>query len=73
MKITKMPGSHDAEPTAPASSLKLSGVNDLDNDDRVRVLAIIDQFRELGVNEDISLPQVSKQAVSYQRVHLQPR
>lgn len=41
------------------SSLDLSGANELDNDDRVRVLAIIDQFRELGVNEDISLPQVS--------------
>lgn len=40
-------------------SLDLSGANELDNDDRVRVLAIIDQFRELGVNEDISLPQVS--------------
>lgn len=58
------------EPTAD-SSLKLSGVNDLDNDDRVRVLAIIDQFRELGVNEDISLPQVSKQA-SYRRGSDQP-
>lgn len=60
------------EPTT-ESSLNLSGVNDLDNDDRVRVLAIIDQFRELGVNEDISLPQVSEQTISYQRVHLQPR
>jgi len=40
-------------------SLDLSGANELDNDDRVRVLAIIDQLRELGVNEDISLPQVS--------------
>ena len=34
------------------------GVDDLDNADRRRVLGIIDQFRELGVNEDISLPQV---------------
>lgn len=34
------------------------GVDDLDNADRRRVLGIIDQFRELGMNEDISLPQV---------------
>lgn len=40
-------------------SLDLSEANDLDNDDRVRILAIIDQFRELGINEDISLPQAS--------------
>ncbi|BCR91453.1 dynamin family protein [Aspergillus chevalieri] len=39
-------------------SLDLSGANELDNDDRVRVLAIIDQLRELGINEDISLPQL---------------
>jgi GTP cyclohydrolase I len=34
------------------------GVDDIDNPDRVKVLGIIDKFRELGVNEDISLPQV---------------
>ena len=34
-------------------------VDELDNTDRRRVLGIIDKFRELGVNEDISLPQVS--------------
>lgn len=39
---------------------KLSGrsVEDLNSQDRVRVLGIIDKLRELGVNEDISLPQV---------------
>ena len=35
-----------------------AGVDELDNADRRRILGIIDQFRELGVNEDISLPQV---------------
>ena len=42
-------------------SLAESSVEDLDNEDRVRVLGIIDKFRELGVNEDISLPQVGKE------------
>ncbi len=32
---------------------------DLDTPDRIRVLGVIDQFRDLGINEDISLPQVS--------------
>jgi hypothetical protein len=31
----------------------------LDNADRLRVLGIIDQFRTLGIIEDIPLPQVS--------------
>jgi hypothetical protein len=31
---------------------------DLDSDDRIRVLEIIDRFRKLGINENISLPQV---------------
>lgn len=44
--------------------LELSGVNELDNDNRVRILGIIDKFRELGINEDISLPQVSKRIYS---------
>lgn len=35
-----------------------AGVDELDSEDRIRVLGVIDQFRELGVNEDISLPQV---------------
>ena len=39
--------------------LELSGANELDNDDRVRVLAVVDKLRELGINEDVSLPQVS--------------
>ena len=34
-------------------------VDELDNADRLRVLGIIDQFRTLGISEDISLPQVS--------------
>lgn len=44
--------------------LSISGVNELDNDNRVRILGIIDKFRELGINEDISLPQVSKRIYS---------
>jgi hypothetical protein len=38
--------------------LARASLEDLDNEDRVRVLGIIDRFRELGINEDISLPQV---------------
>lgn len=37
----------------------MEGVHGFDSDDRVRLLSIIDQFRELGVNEDVSLPQAS--------------
>ena len=40
------------------AALAHSSVEELDSDDRVRLLGVIDQFRELGVNEDISLPQV---------------
>ena len=40
--------------------LALSGFNDLDNERRVHILGIIDKFRELGVNEDLSLPQVNR-------------
>jgi hypothetical protein len=36
----------------------LSGIDNLDNDSRVRVLGIIDKLRELGVSETVSLPQV---------------
>lgn len=36
-----------------------SVMEDLDTPDRIRVLRIIDQLRELGVSEDISLPQVN--------------
>ena len=35
-----------------------SAMDDMDHSDRVRILGIIDQFRALGINEDISLPQV---------------
>ncbi|KFY88242.1 hypothetical protein V498_06867 [Pseudogymnoascus sp. VKM F-4517 (FW-2822)] len=35
-----------------------SVMEDLDTPDRIRVLRIIDQLRELGVSEDISLPQL---------------
>lgn len=40
-------------------SLEKTSLDSLDNDDRLRVLGIVDQFRELGINEDISLPQAS--------------
>lgn len=45
-------------PVMTRASLARTSLEDLDNDDRVRVLGIIDRFRELGINEDISLPQV---------------
>ena len=37
---------------------RLSGLDGLDNPGRTKLLAIIDKFRELGVSEDLSLPQV---------------
>lgn len=36
----------------------LPEVDGLDNESRVRVLGIIDKLRELGINENVSLPQV---------------
>ena len=39
-------------------ALDVADVADLDNEKRVRILGIIDNIRELGVNEDVSLPQV---------------
>ena len=38
--------------------LGLAHVADLDNEKRVRILGIIDKIRELGVSENVSLPQV---------------
>ncbi|KAM0723517.1 hypothetical protein Q7P37_000504 [Cladosporium fusiforme] len=38
--------------------LAKASMHDLDSEDRLRVLGIIDRFRELGINEDISLPQL---------------
>ena len=34
-------------------------MDDLDNSERTKQLEMIDQLRELGVGEDISLPQVN--------------
>lgn len=42
-----------------SSTIRKTGIEDMDTPDRVRLLGVIDQFRDLGVNEDISLPQVS--------------
>lgn len=39
-------------------ALELSSVGDLDNEQRLRILGIIDKLRELGVSENVSLPQV---------------
>jgi hypothetical protein len=46
------------DPVMTRQPLARASLEDLDNEDRVRVLGIIDRFRELGINEDISLPQV---------------
>lgn len=43
--------------------LSPNAIEDIDNEDRVKVLGIIDQFRALGVNEDVSLPQVRQVSV----------
>ncbi|KAL5372019.1 hypothetical protein PMIN02_012705 [Paraphaeosphaeria minitans] len=39
-------------------SLGLGAVGDLDNEKRLRVLGVIDKLRELGVSENVSLPQL---------------
>jgi hypothetical protein len=44
-----------------AGIAQLDGFN---TPDRMKLLEIIDKFRELGLNEDLSLPQVGNQATS---------
>jgi hypothetical protein len=39
--------------------LGLAAVGDLDNEKRLRILGVIDKLRELGISENVSLPQVS--------------
>ncbi|KAL5406979.1 hypothetical protein PMIN04_011858 [Paraphaeosphaeria minitans] len=39
-------------------ALELSSVGDLNNEQRLRILGIIDKLRELGVSENVSLPQI---------------
>jgi hypothetical protein len=39
-------------------SLQLAAIGGLENENRVRILGVIDQLRELGVGENVSLPQV---------------
>jgi hypothetical protein len=43
---------------ARSKRLELEAVGDLDNERRLRILGIIDKLRELGVGENVSLPQV---------------
>lgn len=40
------------------TSLNLEAFHTLDKDKRQAYLAVVDQLRELGVGEDLSLPQV---------------
>jgi hypothetical protein len=40
------------------TALGLGAVDDFDTEKRVRILGIIDKLRELGVSENVSLPQV---------------
>jgi hypothetical protein len=46
------------------ASLNLDALSSLDKDKRQAYLGIVDQLRELGVGEDLSLPQVSAPARS---------
>jgi hypothetical protein len=41
-----------------SKGLELSSVGDLDNEQRLRILGIIDKLRKLGVCENVSLTQV---------------
>lgn len=40
-------------------AIDLTGADGLDNEKRIRLLGIIDRLRELGISENVSLPQVS--------------
>jgi hypothetical protein len=39
-------------------AIDLTAADGLDNEKRARLLGVIDQLRELGISEDVSLPQV---------------
>ncbi|KAF2116436.1 hypothetical protein BDV96DRAFT_631523 [Lophiotrema nucula] len=39
-------------------TLGLGAVGDLDNERRLRILGVIDKLRELGISENVSLPQL---------------
>lgn len=41
-------------------AIDLTGADGLDNEKRIRLLGIIDRLRELGISENVSLPQASK-------------
>ena len=41
-----------------SASLNLEALSSLDKDKRQAYLGVVDQLRELGVGEDLSLPQV---------------
>jgi hypothetical protein len=41
-------------------AIDLTGADGLDNEKRIRLLGIIDRLRELGISENVSLPQVSE-------------
>jgi hypothetical protein len=44
---------------AKGHTLGLTAAEGLENENRVQLLEIIDQLRELGISENVSLPQVS--------------
>ena len=41
-------------------AIDLAGTDGLDNKKRLRLLGIIDRLRELGISENVSLPQASE-------------
>ena len=41
-------------------AIDLTGADGLDNEKRVRLLGVIDRLRELGISENVSLPQASE-------------
>ena len=43
-------------------SLNLSAIGEMGKNTRVKYLSVVDQLRELGISEDLSLPQVCRQA-----------
>jgi hypothetical protein len=41
-------------------SLNLSAIGEMDKTTRFKYIGVVDKLRELGINEDLSLPQICR-------------
>lgn len=53
-----LPIEHDLETITIMSDVGI--LSGMENPQRLKLLGIVDQFRELGLSEDLSLPQVNQ-------------